>query len=51
MESMGLDLYIVFPRHSKFTKHIEVKGCFRSGARLKLVPYSVCNKIYNKGKR
>ncbi|MFW5624375.1 MAG: hypothetical protein ACOCMW_00985 [Campylobacter hyointestinalis] len=51
MESMGLDLYIVFPRHFKFTKHIEVKGCFRSGTRLKLVPYSVCNKIYNKGKR
>lgn len=45
-----LDLYVVFPRHDKFTKFIEIKNYFGTEASLKLVPYKICNIIYNKGK-
>lgn len=44
-----LDLYVVFPRHEKFTKFIEIKNYFGTEASLKLVPYKICNIIYNKG--
>lgn len=51
MEFRGLDLYLVFPRSPKFCKFIELKGYLNDGAKLKLVPYVVNNKICIKGKK
>ncbi|AVK80391.1 hypothetical protein CFT12S00416_04905 [Campylobacter fetus subsp. testudinum] len=45
-EFIGIDLYMVFPRNMSFTRYIDIK---QNGARLRLVPYKICNKIYDKG--
>ena len=43
-------LYLVYPRNANFRRHIEVKSSeFEPNFKVKLVPYSINNKIFTKG--
>ncbi|WP_133169623.1 hypothetical protein [Campylobacter blaseri] len=47
----NMDIYLVLPRQKKLCRHIEIKGCNSSGKEksIKVVPYSINNKIIKKG--
>lgn len=39
-------VYIVFPRNNKFRRHVEVRHCECANGGIKLVPYTISNKIF-----
>lgn len=39
-------LFLVYPRNKEFRKHIEIKSCSTRECKLKLVPYTITNKIF-----
>lgn len=39
-------LFLVYPRNKEFKKHIEIKSCNIRECKLKLVPYTITNKIF-----
>lgn len=39
-------VYVVMPRNTEFKRHIEVRHCECGGSQIKLVPYTISNKIY-----
>lgn len=49
--SSECQVFLVFPRSQKFCKYIDIFGSDLKGRCVRLVPYSVSNKIFIKGKQ